>query len=129
MAAGVGNSAAARDGCALVSGQLRETVGPAVSSAVCRGSVNDANVRIVDQRDRFSRAGVGQAQENNVRRVQEFAPLFVVVALVLVDPHQLEILPRSDPVKNLKACSTGLAVDVYLCLTHSEVPRFFEFRC
>ena len=60
-------------------------------------------------------------QENDVRRVEEFAALLVVVALVLVDPHQFQIRARSDPVKDLKACGPCLSVDVYFGLAHSGI--------
>ena len=125
VAAGIGDPVAGCDGGALVGGELREAVGPAVGSAVRGGSVDDADVRVIDQRDGLDGACVGQAQEDDVRRVEEFAALFVVVALVLVDAHQLQVLPGADPVKNLQAGGAALSVYVYFCFAHAEFLDFF----
>ena len=118
MAAGIGDPVTRRDGRALLSAQLRKAVGPAVRSAVRRGGVDDAHIRVVDQRNSFPRTVIRQAQEYDVRRVEEFAPLIRIMALVLVDPHQFQVLPRSDPVKNLKAGRSCLSVYVNFGSAH-----------
>ena len=127
VAAGVGDPVAGRDGGALVGGELREAVSPAVGSAVGGGSVDDADAGVIDQRDGLDGACVGQAQEDDVRPVEEFAALFVVVALVFVDAHQFQVVPGADPVKNLQAGGAALSVYVYFCFAHAESLDFFEY--
>ena len=115
MAAGIGDAVAVRDRLALVRAEFGIAVGPVVAGPVGSGGIDHPHVGVVDQGDRLARAVVRQAQEDDVRGVQETAALLVVVPLVLIDPQQLQIISGSDPVVDLQAGRPALPVNVYPC--------------
>ena len=116
MAAGIGDPFAGSDGPALVRGQFRIAVGPVITGPVSCGSVDDTDVRIVDQGDGFDRARVRQTEEYDIRVVEEFLSFRQVVTLVFIDAQEGQVFPAADPFINLQACSSGLAVNIYFCL-------------
>ena len=118
MAAGIGDPLAVGDGIALLSGELRKPVGPVIVCAVGGRGIDYAHIGIVDQRDRFAGSVIGKTQKDNVRGIDKFPPLIVVVPLVLVDPQEFQIIPCPDPVKNLQTGRAALSVDVYFCFAH-----------
>ena len=67
---------------------------------------------VLQQRDRLHRRRVGQAEEHQVGRVEELFPLLRVLALVLVDEQQLDVVPLPQALVNLEAGGALLAVDV-----------------
>ena len=93
-------------------------MGPALRHPVGSGAVDDPGVVVVDEGHRFHGGGVGQAEEDQVGRVEELLPLGGVLALVLVDQKKLDVLPGGQAVVYLQAGGALLAVDVYFRLVH-----------
>ena len=75
--------------------------------------VDDAHVGVLDELRRLDGALVGQAEEHDVGSVQELAPLFDVVTLVLVDSKQLQVVARADALVDLQPRRAALSVDIY----------------
>ena len=98
--------------------QLRKTVDPARGGAVCGGGVDDLGLRILNKGHRLQGGGVGQAEKDQVGGVEKFLSLLGILALVLVNEQQLNVLPASQPLVDLKAGSALLAVNVYLGFAH-----------
>ena len=86
--------------------------------AAMAARVDNAHVWILHQRHRLTGTLVGQTEEHDVGRIDKAAPLVGVVALVLVDAQQLQVISGAYAVENLQACRASLTVDVHLCLRH-----------
>ena len=112
VAAGVGQAFGGADGVLLGGGQLGKAIRPGRIGAVRRGGVDDPHVGVVDQGDRLHRSGVRQAQEHQVSGVEQLLPLRRVFALVRVDGQQGDVLPIAQPLVDLQAGGTRLAVNV-----------------
>jgi hypothetical protein len=86
-----------------------------------RRSIDDTDIGIIDQRNRFPCPVVLQAQEDDIRRIEKLPALFIVMSFIFIDSHQLQIFPGSDPVKNLQTGRPRLSVDIYFRLSHFYV--------
>ena len=118
VAARVGDALARGDGGALALRELGEAVGPVGGRAVRRGGVDDAGVGVLHETHGLAGRVVGQAEEHDVSGVDEALALVEVVALVLVDAQQLQVVARADAVEDLQAGRAALAIDVYLGPCH-----------
>ena len=116
MAARVRDALSGSDRRSLLFGGFRETVGPSVRCSVGGAGVDDPDIGVIDQRDCLSGSIVRKAQEYDIRGIQEFLPLVVVVTLLFRDPEELQIISGTDPVKDLQTCGSCLSVDIHLCL-------------
>ena len=112
VAAGVGQAFAGTDGVLLGGGQLGKAIRPGRIGAVRRGGVDDPHVGVVDQGDRFHRSGVRQAQEHQVSGVEQLFPFRRILPLGWVDGQQGDVLPIAQPLVDLQAGGTRLAVNV-----------------
>ena len=69
--------------------------------------------RVLDHRHRFSRGGVGQAQEGHVGRVQQPRALGRVLALVRVDAEDVDVVTGGQHLADLQPGSAFLPVHVH----------------
>ena len=119
VATGVRHPLRRLDGLLLPLFQLRKAVHPIGMGAVGGGAVNHSGILVVDEGHRLHRGGVGQAEKDQISRVEEPSPLLCVLPLGRVDEEELNVLPLSQTVINLESCGTLLAVDVYLGPAHA----------
>jgi hypothetical protein len=75
------------------------------------GGVDDAGVRVVDQRDRFLGRFVRQAQESHVGGIDQALALGQILALVGVDLEHFDIAALGEVFVDLQAGGAFLAVD------------------
>ena len=61
---------------------------------------------------------VRQAEEREVRRIEQLFPLACVLTLVLINHQQLDILPVRQTVVNLEASGPLFPINIYDWLTH-----------
>ena len=84
------------------------------------GSVDDPCIAALCESHSLSSCGVRQAEEREIRAVNELSALVRVLALVLVDTEQLYIGAVLESLKYFKSGRAFLTVDVYL--NHCKVP-------
>ena len=73
--------------------------------------IDQHGVVVVDQRSRLARGDIRQAQERDVRRVDETTALFEVLALRFFDTQDLYVGALRQVFKNLQAGRAFLSVD------------------
>ena len=112
MAAWVGDPFSGGNGSPLLFGSFREAVGPAFCCSVGGAGVDDPDVRVVDQGDRFSGAIIRKAQEYDIRSIQETVdPEWIIIEATGV-AYPLEIKNNVEacfriPVKILSLADAG----------------------
>ena len=114
IAAGVGHAVGLADGLGLARTQLGKTVHPARLHPVGRGGVDDAGPRSrqgVDQRHRFARGIVMQAQDHHVHRGHERLLGLGVLAQGGVDADQFHFRHMGEPFADLEPGGARLSVD------------------
>ena len=116
-------TAAGGDRGPLLLRQLRKSVYPSGTDPVRRGGIDHPDGGVLDQGDGLPGSVIGQAEENDVRSVQEFSPLLPVVSFIFIDPEQGQVLSFSDPFIDLQPCGPALSVYIYSCL-HSALCPF-----
>ena len=67
------------------SGKLRNSICPARRGAVCRGSVDDPREILLHKTHRLLRRRIRQAEEGDIRRVDEFLSLIRVFPLCFIN--------------------------------------------
>ena len=118
VAAGVGDTLAVADALALLRVQLGQTIGPGRVHAVGRAGVDDAGGGVVDQRHRFARGRVGQAQEGDIRRVQQPRTLGRILAQRRVDAQHRDIATPAQILVDLQTGRSFLSIYKDLVNTH-----------
>ena len=114
VAAGVGDALARDDGLAHRRGELREAVGPALGRAMRGGGVDDARMVVLYEAHGLARRCVWQAEERDVRGVDQPGALRGVLAQRGVDGQQLDVRPPAEALKDAQAGRALAAVDVNL---------------
>ena len=112
-AARVADATRPADRVGLLGPDLGEAVGPALARAVGGGGVDDPHRVALDQRCALARRTVGQAQDRDVRGVQQAPALLDVLALARIDLEQGQVGAPGEPLADLQARRAGLAVDEY----------------
>ena len=112
MAAGVGHEAGRPNGLLRVLVQLREAVHPAGGGPVGGGCVNNPGIGIFDEAHRLRRGGVRQAEKYQIGLVDEPSALLQILAFILADAQQLDIVPAAQAFIDLQAGCALLTVDV-----------------
>ena len=92
MAARIRHPFGGRDRSPVRLGQLCKAIIPVRLGAVRGRSVDYAGRFVLDQADRVPRRRVRQAEEYDVDCIEEPAALLGVLAFVLVDQQQLEVV-------------------------------------
>ena len=64
--------------------------------------IDDTGGIILDERDRLFRRRIRQAQERNVGCIEELAALLGVLALILIDEQQLDVVAAAEALVNLE---------------------------
>ena len=103
MTAGVGDSLGMDDRLPVLGGEFGEAVGPALRRPVGGGGVDDLRVGVLDHGHGFAGRVVGQAEEDQIRRIETFFALGGVLPLLLVDEEKLDVLAGGQPVIDLQA--------------------------
>ena len=111
MAARHGDALGVAQALALALVQLGQAVDPVVIRTERGAGVDDAGVRVVDQRDGLARGNVRQAQECDIGGIQEFGALGRILALVFGDAQELDIVALRQIVEQAKAGGAFLTVD------------------
>ena len=111
MAARVGDALGGADGVALAGRQFRQSKYPTRHRAVCGAGVNQAGVRVGHQRRRFTRGGVGQAQERDIGGVQQARALCGVFAAFGVDAQHFHVAALRQVFMDAQAGGAFLAID------------------
>jgi len=95
--------------------EFGQAVCPVVMRAERRAGVNNHRAAIVrvHQRNRFARSKVRQAQERNVRRIDQPPALLHVLASRFLDTQHLDVTPLGQIFENLQAGGAFLSVDKY----------------
>ena len=93
-------------------GQLREAVIPCGIGTVCGGCIDKPGTVIVTQRNRFPCRRIRQAQEYDIRCIDELFPFRCILALVLVNENQINIITGAKAFKNLQTRGSLFAVYV-----------------
>ena len=119
MATGVGNAFGRGD--FVLAAKLGEAVGPALFGAVSGRGVNDNRVGVVNHTNCLNSSSIGQAQKSNIGAVQRVASCGIVLAKLLRQADNFNILSALKTLCNAKARSACAAVDKYLC--HSLKPH------
>ncbi|CAM2148598.1 hypothetical protein PT2222_200027 [Paraburkholderia tropica] len=96
---------------ALRAGQFRQAVSPVGVGAKGRARVDQHRAVVLDQRSRFARGHVRQAQEGHIRCVDETTAFLDVLPLGLVDPQDLDVGALRQVFENLQAGRAFLSVD------------------
>ena len=123
MTARVGNALGIPDSFAVCLGQLGKAVIPVRVGAVRGRGIDDTGGVILDERNGLACRRIRQAQERNVGCVQELAALLSVLAPVLIDEQQLDVVAAAEALVNLEAGRTLFAVDVDFRLHRPQPPR------
>ena len=123
VAAGVRDALGIPDRFAVRLGQLSKAVIPVRVGAVRGRGINDTGGIILDERNGLACRRIRQAQERNVGCVQELAALLSVLALVLIDEQQLDVVAAAEALVNLEAGRALFAVDVNFRLHRPQPPR------
>jgi hypothetical protein len=103
---------------ALARREFGDAESPAGRHAVRGAGIDDAGVRVVDQRHRFAGRGIGQAQEGHVGGVEQACALGAVLALVGVDLQHLDVAARGQVLVDAQSGGAFLAVDEHEVLFH-----------
>ena len=111
MAARVGDALAAADGVALAGCQFGQAEDPARRRAVRGAGVDEAGLRVGDQRRGLARGGVGQAQEGHVGGIQQPRALGGVLAPIGLDAQHFHVAPRGQVLVDAQAGGAFLAID------------------
>ena len=111
IAARIGDARGARDRLPLPRRHFRKTVDPAIRHPVRRRGINDARRRIADQRLALLRRLVRQAQDHDVGLVQRFFPRARILALLLAQRNEVEIVAALQPRPDLQPRRPRFAVD------------------
>ena len=119
----VGHPLRRSDRIPLLHTQLREAVGPSIRRPVCGGGINNPGAGIIHQLHRLHGGGIRQTKEHQVRLVHQLFSLSGILALLLVDEQELQVLPAGQTVVNLQAGSTLLAVDINYRFIHGDAPQ------
>ena len=114
ITAGIGDAFGALDGISVRRRELGEAVCPAFRRAVRRGSVDDDRPRPFRKQSRFLCRVVGQAQEDGVRRVDGFFAGNGILAVLLVERDERDVLTRLHALYNFEPRGARAAVDEYL---------------
>ena len=85
--------------------------------------IDDTGGIILDERNRLFRRRIRQAQKRNVGCIEELAALLDVLALVLVDEQQLDIVAATEALVNLETGRALFAVDINFRLHRPQPPR------
>ena len=120
MAARVGDALGRAQLVALASAQFGQAESPARQRAVRAAGVDDAGVGVADQRRRFARGVIGQAQKSDVGGVQQTRALGGVFALIGRDAQHLHIGSARQHLVDAKAGGALLSVDEY-AIAHGAV--------
>ena len=123
MAARIGNALGVLDGFAVRLGQLGKAVIPVQVGAMRGRCIDDTGGIILDERDRLFRRRIRQAQERNVGCIEELAALLGVLALILIDEQQLDVVAAAEALVNLETGRALFAVDVNFRLHRPQPPR------
>ena len=121
VAAGVGHPIGELDALALAGQQLGNAVYPALGGAVGGGGVDDPGLGVVNQGDRLFGSGVRQAEEHQVGLVQKLSAFLQVLALVLVNEQQLDVVPAAQALVDLQAGGALFPVNIYLGSIHTMI--------
>ncbi len=127
VAAGICQQAGAADLIPLALAQLRQAVDPVRIRAVGGGGVNKTHPVALRQFHRFLRRRIGQAEENDVRGVDQAAPLIFVLPLIFIDQQKLNIVSGGKAVIDLQAGGAFLAVNINFRF-HQGLPLFQSSR-
>ena len=111
VAARIGDAVGVEQLLALVLGQLRKAVGPAVGHAIRRRGVDHDRVGIADGGHQFLGRRVGQAQHGDVGRLGDLGALAQVLAVGQRQFEQFDVRPVLEPVEDLQPGGAVLAVD------------------
>ena len=111
MATGVGDALAGANPRPLRRLQFRQAKGPRRVDAVRGGGIDDAGIRVVDQRHRFTRGIVGQTQERHIGRVDQPLAFAEILALVGIDLQHLDIGTLGQILVDLQTGRTFLTID------------------
>ena len=123
MAARISHTLRVLDSFAVRLGKLGKAVVPIRVGAVRGRCVNNAGRVVLDERNGLACRRIRQAQKRNVGCIEELAALHDVLALVLVDKQQLDIVAAAETLINLQTGRTLFAVDVNFRLHRPQPPR------
>ena len=123
MAARISHTLRVLDGFAVRLGKLGKAVVPIRVGAVRGRGIDDTGGVILDERNGLACRRIRQAQKRNVGCIEELAALLDVLALVLVDEQQLDIVAAAETLINLQTGRAFLAVDVNFRLHRPQPPR------
>jgi len=118
VAAGIGDLAGALDGVALPRCELRKSVCPAVGHAMRGGGVEQprpVGAEALDNIGRFAGRVVGQAENGEIDRGQQFGLGAGILAPLGVDRDELDARVRPELLPDLEPGGAGLAVDEDSC--------------
>ena len=99
------------DAGALIGRELGQAVGPVACRPVRGARIDEARLRVADERGRFARGGVGQAEERDVGRIEQPRPLAGVLAQLRRGAQHFDIAAAREVLVNAKAGRAFLAVD------------------
>ena len=117
-----------RRSLALARRQLGQAEDPARRDAVRGAGVDQAGLRVRDQRRGLARGGIGQAQEGDVGGVQQARALGGVLALVGVDAQHLDVLALRRVLVDAQPGRAFLAIDEHHMLHRARVPLAHRTR-
>ena len=123
VTARIGNALGVLDGFAVRLGQLGKAVIPVRVGAMRGRCVNNAGRVVLDERNGLACRRIRQAQKRNVGCIEKLAALLDVLALVLVDEQQLDIVAATEALVNLETGRALFAVDVNFRLHRPQPPR------
>ena len=101
MAPGIGYPLGEADALALAGEQFRKAVHPALCGPVGRGRVQQTGFGIFHQDGGLPCGLTGQAEQRQIRHVQQLLPLLHIPALLRVDEQQLQVVPPGQQGINL----------------------------
>ena len=90
-----------------------------------RRGVDDDGRRILHQRHRVQRGGVGETEERDVSLVQGHPPRFDVLPELFGNNNELKVAAILEPLANAKTCRSGRAVNEDFLHSHSIVAGGF----
>ena len=108
--------------------QLRKAIDPAGRGAMGGRGVDYLCAVVLNERHSLSGRGVGQAQEHQIRIIQELFPLLRVLALFRIDAQELDILPAAQALIYLEPRGPLLAVDKHFG-SHSVLASTNSLMC
>ena len=111
MAARVGDALGGADFGALIRREFRQAESPGRIDAVRGGCVDDAGVRVIDERHRFLGCIVRQTEESDIGFVDQALALGQILAFVCVDLEDRDVAALGEVFVDLQAGCAFLAVD------------------